>query len=89
MFASPSSAIRRSASVEVIGCVVLKFTVSFFFMARGGLGSCEEDYPAKNDPEPTVWVCEKPAVMLGLVPGATDFLIGNFIDLIGKSFFDP
>jgi hypothetical protein len=27
--------------------------------------------------------------MFGLVPGATDFLIGNLIDLIGKSFLEP
>jgi hypothetical protein len=28
-------------------------------------------------------------LIFGLVPGATDFLIGNFIDLIGNSFLEP
>jgi hypothetical protein len=27
--------------------------------------------------------------MFGLVPGATDFLMGNLMDLIGNIFFDP
>ena len=79
---------RRSASVVVRGWVVLKLIVSFFFIARGGFGSCDCCYCAtRKGAAPTV--CEKPGLMLGLVPGATDFLMGNLIDLIGNSFLDP
>jgi hypothetical protein len=45
---------RRRASVEVMGYVVLKLTVSFFFIARGGLGSCVEEEPVMKVPDPTV-----------------------------------
>jgi hypothetical protein len=66
---------------------VLKLIVSFFFIARGGFGSCDCCDATRKGAAPTVY--EKPGLMLGLVPGATDFLIGNLIDLIGNSFLDP
>ena len=88
MFASPSSAILSKASVDVMGWVVLKLTDgSFFFIARGGLGSWDYCYEVKKGAAPTVW--ENPGVIFGLVPGATDFLIGNLMDLIGNIFLDP
>jgi hypothetical protein len=56
-------------------------------MARGGLGSYDYCDAARKGAAPTVW--EKTGAMFGLVPGPTDFLIGNLIDLIGNIFLEP
>lgn len=66
---------------------MLKLIVSFFFIARGGFGSWDCCYATRKGAAPAV--CEKPGLIFGFVPGATDFLIGNLIDLIGNSFLDP